>query len=179
MEEEGGRHFHCWRRHSRDRAFSFHHCCAFTHTLLRVQETDKATIDVEAQEDGVVAKILVRPHILNSSKVCSFVHVHDRLRTAQKASRSAPRSPLSLNREMTSRELTSSRPKPPPRHQNPLLRSQRLPSPPRLRSRQSLRLHQSRSRQKHPGPSWPKVTASSLHPLQRRLLSSAVSHCPK
>lgn len=29
----------------------------------RQQETDKATMDVEAQDDGVMAKIIVRPRI--------------------------------------------------------------------------------------------------------------------
>lgn len=29
--------------------------------FYRVQETDKATMDVEAQDEGILAKIMVRP----------------------------------------------------------------------------------------------------------------------
>lgn len=35
------------------------HVVSVSLTLSVIQETDKATIDVEAQEDGIVAKILV------------------------------------------------------------------------------------------------------------------------
>ena len=38
--------------------------------LHLVKETDKATIDVEAQEDGVMGKILVRSWTLSRSSQC-------------------------------------------------------------------------------------------------------------
>jgi hypothetical protein len=38
-----------------------------THTVTHTrQETDKATIDVEAQDDGILAKIIVRPLVFGS-----------------------------------------------------------------------------------------------------------------
>lgn len=56
VEEEGGRKVRYWRRLARDRT-----CHALPRSVLTdlvVQETDKATIDVEAVEDGILAKII-------------------------------------------------------------------------------------------------------------------------
>jgi pyruvate dehydrogenase E2 component (dihydrolipoamide acetyltransferase) len=40
---------------------------SLTHTVTHTrQETDKATIDVEAQDDGILAKIIVRPLVFLS-----------------------------------------------------------------------------------------------------------------
>lgn len=37
----------------------FHTCLSTSHPKRVIQETDKATIDVEAQDDGILAKIIV------------------------------------------------------------------------------------------------------------------------
>ena len=68
MEEEGRRDFLCRGCLARDRAYTI---CWLRHEANRLppsplirlftpQETDKATIDVEAQDDGVLGKIIVR-----------------------------------------------------------------------------------------------------------------------
>jgi len=41
--------------------FAFFGCANSKYTVIRAQqETDKATIDVEAQDDGILGKIIVR-----------------------------------------------------------------------------------------------------------------------
>jgi hypothetical protein len=60
MEEEGRRNFLDGRRSPRDCKLPGHFSSPLTHSVTRtLQETDKATIDVEAQDDGILAKIIV------------------------------------------------------------------------------------------------------------------------
>jgi hypothetical protein len=40
------------------------------------QETDKATIDVEAQDDGILAKIIVRRVVLEWLRQASHIHLN-------------------------------------------------------------------------------------------------------
>jgi len=39
---------------------------SFAHDICYLQETDKATVDVEAPDDGVLAKIIVRPFLAST-----------------------------------------------------------------------------------------------------------------
>jgi hypothetical protein len=65
--------------------------------MCSFQETDKATIDVEAQDDGVLAKIIVSRRAMACP---STFLVLSRLLTVQKTSKSALRLP-SLQRKAT------------------------------------------------------------------------------
>jgi hypothetical protein len=70
VEEAGGGGVRHWRCLARNCALWVSGSCLGTVLTRSVQETDKATIDVEAQEDGILGKILVRkprchgPHTL-------------------------------------------------------------------------------------------------------------------
>jgi len=57
MEEERRRIIHRRRRLAGDRRLSLSVACTFHSSNF--QETDKATIDVEAQDDGIMGKIIV------------------------------------------------------------------------------------------------------------------------
>lgn len=46
----------------------------FTNGVCLLQETDKATVDVEAPEDGVLAKIIVRPFLASTRPKCHRIH---------------------------------------------------------------------------------------------------------
>jgi hypothetical protein len=60
VEKERRRNFFHRRRSPRDCKLPGH--VFHLRLVIRTrQETDKATIDVEAQDDGIIAKIIVRP----------------------------------------------------------------------------------------------------------------------
>lgn len=60
MEKKRRRVFHGGRCSSRDCQLTFLlNTCIVNANCLLLQETDKATIDVEAQDDGILAKIIV------------------------------------------------------------------------------------------------------------------------
>ncbi len=142
---------------------------------LLSQETDKATIDVEAQDDGILAKIIVRriqyPTLLRSDD-----RRNARLQMALRASPLALRSQLSARRGTIFQARTSL----PRRLQtravkpNPPQKKRRL-SPPKL-SRHRRQLNQNLRRR---GRSCQPVTASSLRLLPKRLLWRRASHCPR
>lgn len=58
LEKEGRRIIHCRRRFAGD---CKHSTSLSVPPLTSPKETDKATIDVEAQDDGILAKIIVSP----------------------------------------------------------------------------------------------------------------------
>lgn len=115
--------------------------------LLEI-ETDKATIDVEAQDDGILAKIVVGGGV-------SRALTSRRSPMDPRVSRSAAPLPSLARRETTSLAPTSSlprrtrrRPRSPRRMTRQRLRRRRSPRPrpPRLRPRRSRRTRRSRRR---------------------------------
>ena len=74
MEKERRRNIFHRRRSPRDCTLPGHvFHPSLTHTISHTrQETDKATIDVEAQDDGILAKIIVRPLVF----VCFELYPH-------------------------------------------------------------------------------------------------------
>ena len=68
------------------------------------KETDKATIDVEAQDDGVIAKILVRQSLASR---CILL-IPPRPQMAQKMSKWAPSLPFLVKKETNSLGLRNS-----------------------------------------------------------------------
>jgi hypothetical protein len=117
VEEKRGRVLRCRRRSLGD-------CILLSRvsqpqlTLMRFKETDKATIDVEAQEDGILAKIIVCALVYSTTVFNSLY----RKVTAPRMSRSVHPSPFLPRKATTSLVQTLS------------LRKPSLRSPPSLKS---------------------------------------------
>lgn len=100
-----------------------------------VQETDKATIDVEAQEDGILGKILVRDFVPLPRSTSIDLSPIPRLMTVPRMYLSEKSLPYLQKKEMTFRtsnprlrRQNRNRPNPQP-HRNPKLQGLSQPRP--------------------------------------------------
>jgi hypothetical protein len=99
---------------------------------MSLQETDKAVIDVEAQEDGILAKIVVRGSPVVVFTLWMFTRPRHRPRTGRRTSPSVALSPFSQRKATTFLVLQSWPPVLP--RKRPLPVRKRLPRLQRLQN---------------------------------------------